>query len=221
MSNDFSNMRAPSRADQIRRRTADGPGLYVVFGVAVLVAAIVGGLVVFFALRASESQVAAGNGPAAAQAARPGNASGAQPAPPPVTWKTTATFGSWQVQCQEANAKACRAVLQVLKDKQVIMAWLVGTDGKGVLQNVLQTPTGVMVSAGVDVKVGSSAARHANFLTCTPQGCTAAVPMDDAFIKDATAAQKTDVVLYAMNGQSIDFGIPTGGLDKAVAALKK
>ena len=218
MSNDFSNMRAPGRSDQARRKTADGPGLYIVFGAAVLVAAIVGGLVVFLALRTPESQVAAVNAPVAAQA---GKAAGAQPAPPPITWKTTGTFGSWQVQCQESNAKFCRAVLQVIRDKQVIMTWLVGPDGKGVLQNVLQTPTGVMVSAGIDIKVGSAAARHANFMTCGPQGCAAAAPMDEAFIKDASAAAKTDVVLYAPNGQSVDFGIPTGGLDKAVAALRK
>jgi invasion protein IalB len=221
MSNDFSNMRTPGRVDQVRRKTADGPGLYIVFGAAVLVAAIVGGLVVFFALRASQPQVATGNSPVAAQGAPGGNGAGAQPAAPQISWKTTGTFGNWQVQCQETNAKACRAVLQVIRDKQVIMAWFVGTDGKGALQNVLQTPTGVMVSAGIDIKVGSAAARHANFLTCGPQGCTAAVPIDDAFIKDASAAPKTDVVLYAPNGQSVDFGIPTGGLDKAIAALKK
>ena len=221
MSNDFSNMRTPGRVDQVRRKTADGPGLYIVFGAAVLVAAIVGGLVVFFALRASESQVAAGNGTVAAAQTGPAGKAGAQPGPPPVAWKTTGTFGNWQVQCQEANAKLCRAMLQVLRDKQVIMTWLVGPDGKGVLQNVLQTPTGVMVSAGIDIKAGSAAARHVNFLTCGPQGCAAAAALDDAFIKDASTAAKTDVVLYAPNGQSVDFGIPTAGLDKAVAAMKK
>ena len=216
MSNDVSNMRTPGRPDQLRRKTTDGPGLYIVFGAAVLVAAIVGGLVVYFAVSGLQNRAAA---PVAAQAA--GNQAANQPAQPQVAWKTTATFGNWQVQCQEQNAKACRAMLQVLKDKQVIMAWVVGTDGKGALQNVLQTPTGVMVSAGIDFKAGSAASRHANFVACGPQACTAAAPMDDAFVKDLSGAQKTDVVLYAPNGQSVDFGIPTSGLDKAIAALKR
>src|SRR6516165_1536304 len=207
MSNDLSNMRSPGRTDQIRRRSGDGPGLYIVFGAAVLLAAIVGGLVVFFAMRAPDNQAAA-NGAPVAQAAQGGKAG--QQAAQQVQWKTTGNFGNWQVQCQETNAKACRAILQVLRNKQLVMAWLVGTDAKGALQNVLQTPTGVMVSAGVDVKVGTSAARHANFVNCGPQACTAALPMDDALIKDVSAAPKTDVVLYAPNGQSVDFGIPTG-----------
>jgi invasion protein IalB len=218
MTNDFSNLRAPSRADALRRRSGDGPGLYIVFGAAVLVAAIVGGLVVFFALRSSQPQVATPSAPAAAQT---GNAGG-QPATPQVRWKDGGNFGSWQVQCQEANAKICRAILQVIRDKQVIMAWLVGADGKGVMQNVLQTPTGVLVSAGVDIKVASAPARHANYAACGPQACSASFPLDDAFIKEASAAAEgTHVVMYAANGQSVDFGIPTTGLDKAVAALKK
>jgi invasion protein IalB len=217
MTNDFSNLRVPTRADAVKRKPGDGPGLYIVFGAAVLVAAIVGGLVVFFALRASQPQVAAPNAPVAAQAAN----AGAQPAAPQLRWKDAGNFGSWQVQCQEANAKICRAVLQVIRDKQIIMAWLVGADAKGVMQNVLQTPTGVMVSAGVDVKIGSAPARHANYAACGPQACTASFTLDDAFVKEAAAAQKTDVVMYALNGQSVDFGIPTAGLDKAVAALKK
>src|SRR5215471_1223623 len=123
MSNDLSNMRAPGRPDQIRRKATDGPLLYIVFGAAVLVAAIVGGLVVYFAASGSQNRAAA---PVAAQAA--GNQAANQPAQPQVTWKTTGTFGNWLVQCQEQNAKTCRALLQVLKDKQVIMAWVVGAD---------------------------------------------------------------------------------------------
>ena len=217
MSHDVSNMRTPGRPDQLRRKPTDGPGLYIVFGAAVLIAAIVGGLVVYFAVGGSQDRAA--NAPVAAQAA--GKQAGNQPAQPQVTWKTSGNFGNWQVQCQEQNAKACRAVLQVLKDKQVIMAWVIGTDAKGALQYVLQTPTGVMVSAGIDVKAGSASARHGNFVACGPQGCNATMPMDDAFIKDISGAPKTDIVLYAPNGQSVDFGIPTGGLDKAIAALKK
>lgn len=78
-----------------------------------------------------------------------------------------------------------------------------------------------MVSAGIDIKRGTAAARHVNYLSCGQQGCTAATPMDDAFIKETAAAAKGDIVLYAANGRSLDFGIPTTGFDKAVAALKK
>jgi hypothetical protein len=32
---------------------------------------------------------------------------------------------------------------------------------------------------------------------------------------------KANVVLYASNGKSLDFGIPLTGFDKAVAAIRK
>jgi invasion protein IalB len=148
-----------------------------------------------------------------------------------MAWTTVATYGSWQVRCQnskdgkdgKAGAKSCAAVLELIdnKTKRTVMAWIVGPDGKGALQTVFQVPTGVMVSSGLDLKLGAAAARHIAYLICLPQQCTAAAPMDNAFVKDALAAQKADVVLYSWDGKNLDFGIPVTGLDKAVAALRK
>jgi hypothetical protein len=45
--------------------------------------------------------------------------------------------------------------------------------------------------------------------------------MNDAFVKEMMAAPKADVSLTAMNGQTLNFGIPVAGIDKALAAIKK
>jgi invasion protein IalB len=171
--------------------------LYVLFSAAVAIAAAAGALVVFLLLRSSplEQQQATANRPAArTQAAQGTNA------PAPV-----------------------EAWLEVInqQSKQVMIAWIVGPDNKGALQTLFQTPTGVRVAAGVDVKLGNAAARHVNYITCLPRQCTAGMPMDDAFVKDTIAAQKADVTLYAPDGKGINFGIPVIGFDKAVAAIKK
>ena len=138
---------------------------------------------------------------------------------------SSGTFGSWQVRCQNGNAatKLCTAVLEVVdnKSKQVLMAWIVGPDPKGGLQTVFQTPSGVLVGNGIDIKIANAATRHLNYMSCMPQQCTAVAPMDEAFVKEALAAPKADVTVYAANGKAVAFGIPVTGFDKALAAIRK
>jgi len=227
VSNDYSNFgRQPVEHGNSGKRLDGTLNLYLLFGGAVVVAAATGALVAFLLIRstAPAQQQATVNRPAAqtqAAAAQGANA----PAPAPVQWTKVATYGSWEVRCQNPNlnTKVCAAWLEIInqQNKQVMMAWIVAPDNNGALQTVFQTPTGVRVAAGVDVKLGNAGARHVNYISCQPQQCTAGMPMDDAFIKDTIAAQKADVTLYAPDGKGINFGIPVTGFDKAVAALKK
>ncbi len=228
MSNDYSNFER--RRSDLRRRAGSDTGLYLMLGGAAVLAAVVGGLVVYaltpsapVANTVALNPPPAPSVPSSAPAASPSTAQpqGAPAAAAPV-WKTVGTYGSWQVRCQAQNAKVCTAVLEVInqQDKGVLMAWIIGTDNKGALQTVFQTPTGVMVASGIDVKFGKGT-RHINYLSCLPQQCTATSAMDEVFVKEATGTAKADVVLYASNGKSLDFGIPMTGLDKALAALKK
>src|SRR5262249_55666144 len=191
----------------------------------VILAGAVGALVAFILLRspASPPQSVPVNVPAPSQAAAPQPANAAAPAPAQPQWTKLATYGSWEVRCQtpNANAKVCAAWLELInQQKQVIMAWIVGPDNRGALQTIFQTPTGVRVAAGVDVKLGNAAARHINYINCLSTQCTAGGAMDDAFVKDTIAAQKAEVTLYAPDGKGINFGIPVTGFDKAVAAVK-
>jgi invasion protein IalB len=150
----------------------------------------------------------------------------ARPAAPAVQWRTVGTFGSWEARCATPPGRTtqlCTAVLQVInnQNKNVLMSWIVGPDDKGALQAVFQTPTGVMIGNGVDVKLGNAAVRKISFQTCTPQQCTATGPMNDAFVKEITGAERANITLTAANGQALNFGIPVAGFDKALAAIKK
>lgn len=227
MSSEFSAFnRQPGKAEAVRPKAAGGASLYALFGGAVLLAAMIGGGIVYFVTSpGTPNQAVANNAPAGAQqAARGGgNGNGNQAANGPVQWDTVGTFGSWQVRCQKNNNKICTAVLEVIDNdkKQVLMAWLIGPDQRGGLQTALQTPSGVLVGNGIDIKLANAPARHLNYLSCLPQQCTAVSPMDEAFIKEALAAPKADVTVYAANGKSLAFGIPVTGIDKALAAIRK
>ena len=200
-------------------------GLYLLVGGAVLL--IVAGGAFFVGMMKSSGlapRTAAGTPTTAA--ATPPATPPAQPAAPQIQWTTIGTFGSWEAKCTTppgATARLCTAILQVIdnRNKNVLMAWIVGTDEKGVLQSIFQTPTGVMVSSGLDLKLGSAAVHKINFRSCAAQQCVAVTPMNDAFVKEVTAAPKADVTITALNGQQLNFGIPVAGFDKALAAIKK
>jgi len=229
MSNDYSNFdRRSGRVDPARRR-ASNSSLYLTLGGSAVLAALVGGLVVYELMAprvpAADNVASIPVAPPAASQAQPSSAPAPAPTAAPVSWTNVATYGSWQVRCQNGSApkRLCTAVLEVIdnKSKNVLMAWIVGPDSKGALQAVFQTPTGVRVGSGIDVKLGAGKARHVNYLSCVTQQCTAAAPMDDAFVKEATGSAKATVTLYAADGKSLDFGIPVNGLDKAIAAIRK
>ena len=196
-------------------------GLALVAGVAVLFVAAAGGAYYVGTLRSSPQAQ-----PAQPQAADQPQQAPNQPAAPVIQWQTVATYGSWEARCATPPGRTtqlCTAVLQVVnnQNKNVLMSWIIGPDEKGGLQTIFQTPTGVMIGNGVDVKMGTAAARKFSFQSCGPQQCTASGPMNDAFVKEVTASERANITLTAANGQELNFGIPVSGFDKALAVIKK
>jgi invasion protein IalB len=168
--------------------------------------------------------------PAAAPAqAAPGASAQAAPAAPtqsqPVRTETI-TFTNWTVTCREvggATKRNCSAVMQAIDQnrRQVVMTWIFGHTPEGALTTVLRTPTGVLLQRGVDLKLGEAAPRKLTYVNCDTQQCEATIPMDNAFVKDASAAQSAAAVIVAKTGQTITVTLPIAGFDKAVAAVTK
>ncbi len=198
-------------------------GLALVAGVAVLLAAAAGGA--YYAGTLSSVQ-ATQQSQAPAQAPAPPQQAPAQQAAQAIQWRTIGTFGSWEARCTTPPGRTtqlCTTVLQIInnQNKNVLMSWIVGPDEKGALQSIFQTPTGVMIANGVDIKIGNAAARKVSYQSCNPQQCTASGSMNDAFVKEIMAAERANVTLTAANDQALNFGIPVAGFDKALAAIKK
>jgi invasion protein IalB len=105
--------------------------------------------------------------------------------------------------------------------RQVVMAWIFGHTPEGALTTVLRTPTGVLLQRGVDLKLGDAAPRKLTYVNCDTQQCEATIPMDEAFVRDASAAQSAAAVIVAKTGQTITVTLPIAGFDKAVAAVVK
>lgn len=173
-------------------------------------------------LAAAQQRPAAQPAPAQAPAAAP-----AQPQPQLVRSETLNLDG-WQVNCREyinPVSKSCNAVLQLVQVNQqtsqatTLIAWsLQIEDGK--LASVIQTPTGVNIAPGVELKVGRQN-RKAAFARCEPQRCDATLAIDDALSREMAAAEKAEAIIVASQGNAVTFNLPLKGYDRALQALRR
>jgi invasion protein IalB len=147
-----------------------------------------------------------------------------QPATAPMRMETT-VYDRWTVTCQEmvaAGAKrTCSAALRVVDNKQqLVILWQIEPAKDGKIQALMQTPTGVMVQKGVDLKIGDATIGKLEYSACVPQNCEAAGAMDDPLIKKIEKASEMVVTIHARDGRDVHFKFPLAGVDKAVAAVR-
>jgi invasion protein IalB len=159
----------------------------------------------------------------AAAAAQP---AAAPPAPVPVRTEIW-NFDSWSTTCHEFEdkKKVCSAQLQVTQvnnnTRNVVLAWTIGLDAEKHAISLLQTPTGVSIAPGVEVKLGKAAPRKVPFTMCDNGRCTATLAMDRNLVRDMTAASEAEVVIYAPNGAGVQFKFALKGFEKAYAQLTR
>ena len=131
---------------------------------------------------------------------------------------------NWTVTCRDFADKrhTCSATLQVVQQQsnQVLFVWILGKNVENKLMSVLQTPTGIVIAPGVDVKFARGPARRAIFVNCDPNRCEATLDMDDALVRDAAAGETAEATVTGTNGQNVKFNLPIKGFDKALAAVR-
>ena len=131
---------------------------------------------------------------------------------------------NWTTTCREFADKrrSCSAVLQVVQqnNNQVLFVWVLGKNNEGKLISILQTPTGVTLAPGVDVKLSRGGTRKATFINCDNARCEASLDMDDSFLREASASDSVEATLYSNVGQGVKFTLPFKGFDKALSAVR-
>ena len=119
--------------------------------------------------------------------------------------------------------RICSAQLNVTQQNSnnVLLTWTIGLNNEFKPISVIQTPTGVSISPGVEVQLGKAAVRKLPFVSCEPNRCTASVPIDNSLVRDMSATQTADVVIYAPNGSGVKFNFSLQGFDKAYAEISR
>lgn len=166
--------------------------------------------------------------PAASAPSAPGPGSApatTSPAPAPQPIRTEiVTHDNWTVNCSDFADKrrVCSATLQLLQNgtNQVVFAWVMGKNADGKVLSILQTPTGIAIGPGVEIKPTKGSARKAAYVNCEAARCEAALEMEDGFARDAAASDTVDATIFGTSGQGVKFTLPFKGFDKALAAVR-
>ncbi len=135
------------------------------------------------------------------------------------------TLDAWALTCsygKDDTKIGCAAELRVTeKDHgKVVLVWTLGKSADGKIVGALETLTGVLIQPGVEMKLGSAAARALPFTACTNGGCVANFALDDAFLKAAAAATSVETTILGVDSKKYTFTFSPKGLDKAIEAIR-
>jgi invasion protein IalB len=139
------------------------------------------------------------------------------------------TYDNWTVTCRDPSdpkdKRICSAELDIVQEannaRRVMLAWIIGLNRDGTPTTVLRFPPGVSIAPGIELKFGDKASRKIPIATCEPGYCEATAPMDDGFVKDASAIVQAEAVVHASDGRQVNFTINMKGFTQALAAVRK
>ena len=155
-------------------------------------------------------------------------ATGSAPAQEQAPGEVVATHGAWDVRCAEAGQKIC-VMSQTGKDgsgNQVLEMQLRklegatapdGTPVPAAMQIV--TPLGVLLPAGVRIKIDAKQERAAPYQVCTPEGCVIRQPLSADFLAELKAGANATVTVVAVPQQQVTATVSLMGFTKAFSAL--
>jgi invasion protein IalB len=165
--------------------------------------------------------------PVAQPAANGPPAQPTQAAGPIPTRTEILNFENWIVTCNEfaegARTRVCSALLQIAQQNtnQIVFAWSIAVDNSKQMVTIMQTPTGVNIPPGVELRVGKVPPRKIPFASCDTGRCLATLPMDAALLREMAAVPSAEAIIQGSQGNTVQFNIQMKGFDKAYAVLSR
>ena len=108
-----------------------------------------------------------------------------------------------------ASREQCAIIQSVAADDKpnvnLVVIVLKTADGKSRLLRVI-APLGVLLPAGLGLKIDDTDVGRAGFVRCLPSGCVAEVVMEDKLIEQMAAGQTATFIIF--NTPEEGIGIP-------------
>ena len=121
-------------------------------------------------------------------------------------------FGDWEMRCETpagASREQCAIIQSVAADDKpnvnLVVIVLKTSDGKSRLLRVI-APLGVLLPAGLGLKIDETDVGRAGFVRCLPSGCVAEVVMDDKLVEQMAVGQSATFIIF--NTPEEGIGIP-------------
>jgi invasion protein IalB len=127
------------------------------------------------------------------------------------------TFGDWQLRCETpagAKNEQCALVQNVAAEDRPNVTLLVivlkTADGKSRLLRVV-APLGVLLPAGLGLKIDQADVGRAGFVRCLTTGCVAEVVMEDTLIDQFKKGQTATFIVFQTPEEGIGIPVSLNG----------
>jgi invasion protein IalB len=135
------------------------------------------------------------------------------------------TFGDWQLRCETpagAQSEHCAIVQNVAAEDRPNITLLVivlkTADGKSRLLRVV-APLGVLLHAGLGLKIDQTDVGRAGFVRCLTTGCVAEVVMDDNLITQLKTGKTATFIVFQTPEEGIGIPVSLNGFGPGFDSL--
>jgi len=133
--------------------------------------------------------------------------------------------GDWQIRCETppgAQSEQCALFQSVVAEDRasvgITVLVLKTADQRTRLMRV-QAPLGVLLPAGLGLKVDNVDVGRAGFVKCLPRGCYAEVVMDDKLMGQMRSGQTATFFIFQTPEEGIGFPLSLKGFAEGYNAL--
>ena len=133
--------------------------------------------------------------------------------------------GDWEMRCETppgASREQCALIQSVAAEDKpnvnLVVIVLKTADNKSRLLRVI-APLGILLPAGLGLKVDQVDVGRAGFVRCLPTGCVAEVVMDDKLIDQLSNGKTATFIIFNTPEEGIGIPLQLAGFKDGFAAL--
>jgi invasion protein IalB len=134
-------------------------------------------------------------------------------------------YGDWEMRCETppgASRGQCAIIQSVAAEDKpninLVVIVLKTADGKSRLLRVI-APLGVLLPAGLGLKIDQTDVGRAGFVRCLPSGCIAEVVMEDKLIDQMGSGQSATFIIFNTPEEGVGIPLALGGFKDAYSKL--
>ena len=135
------------------------------------------------------------------------------------------TFGDWQLRCETpagAQAEQCALVQNVAAEDRPNVTLLVivlkTADAKSRLLRVV-APLGVLLPAGLGLKIDAADVGRAGFVRCLTTGCVAEVVMEDTLLNQLKGGKQATFIVFQTPEEGVGIPVSLDGFGPGFDSL--
>ena len=141
--------------------------------------------------------------------------------------EAVSTHGDWSLECSgtnEAESRNCSLVNRVMDESEDaiqldVFVWHSVKDHASILQ--VRAPLGVLLTAGLGLKIDNKDIGSAGFVRCLPEGCFVEMAMDEALIQTFLNGKDALFIVFKSPNEGVGIPVSMAGFREGYTSLTK